>query len=194
MQLGASAWTAWARSKGAGRPATEPGKPAGAGEPRVRCPARANRRCAPCTCHLENKSPGRAAARSGPHGPKKTKPGKPGPWKSRKATREGGPCSSREIARRRSSAVSALTSFETTLGLVDHVDAALPAHDAAVAVALFERAERVCDLHLGLSSYRGARAPVVEVWLRFREAGEGHGGRYWDRTSGPYDVNVVLYR
>ena len=24
--------------------------------------------------------------------------------------------------------------------------------------------------------------------------GENNGGRYWDRTSGHYDVNVVLYR
>jgi len=24
--------------------------------------------------------------------------------------------------------------------------------------------------------------------------GLSNGGQYWDRTSGPYDVNVVLYR
>jgi hypothetical protein len=24
--------------------------------------------------------------------------------------------------------------------------------------------------------------------------GPGDGGRYWDRTSDPHDVNVVLYR
>jgi|TARA_R100000049_G_C1910320_1_gene57846 hypothetical protein len=36
---------------------------------------------------------------------------------------------------------SALTGFEPGLGLVDHIDAALTAHNAAVAVALFERAE-----------------------------------------------------
>jgi len=46
---------------------------------------------------------------------------------------------------------SALTCFEAALGLVDHVDAALAAHDAAIAMALLERAERVLDLHLAFS-------------------------------------------
>jgi hypothetical protein len=35
----------------------------------------------------------------------------------------------------------ALTSFEPALRFVDHINAALTAHNAAVAVALFERAE-----------------------------------------------------
>ncbi len=38
-------------------------------------------------------------------------------------------------------ASSALTGFEPALRLVDHIDAALTAHDAAIAVALLERAE-----------------------------------------------------
>lgn len=35
----------------------------------------------------------------------------------------------------------ALTGFEPALGLVDNIDPALTAHDAAIAVALLERAE-----------------------------------------------------
>ena len=38
--------------------------------------------------------------------------------------------------------------FESTLGFVDHVDAALAAHDTAIAMPAFQRAERVSDLHL----------------------------------------------
>jgi hypothetical protein len=36
---------------------------------------------------------------------------------------------------------SALTGFEPALRLVDHIDTALTAHDAAIAVTLLERAE-----------------------------------------------------
>jgi hypothetical protein len=53
---------------------------------------------------------------------------------------------------------SALTGFETLLRLVDHIDAALAAHDLAIAMTLLERAERVTDLHRS-SPIRGARAP-----------------------------------
>ena len=42
---------------------------------------------------------------------------------------------------------SALTCLEPTLCLVDHVDTALAAHDAAVAVPVLQRAERVANLH-----------------------------------------------
>ena len=48
---------------------------------------------------------------------------------------------------------SALTGFEPALGLVDHVNAAFTAHDLTIAMPRFERAERVADLHGGLSSY-----------------------------------------
>lgn len=41
----------------------------------------------------------------------------------------------------------ALTSLELALRLVDHIDAALAAHDAAIAVALLERTEGVANLH-----------------------------------------------
>jgi hypothetical protein len=41
----------------------------------------------------------------------------------------------------RQQSASALTGFEPALGLVDHVYTALAAHNAAVAVALLERAE-----------------------------------------------------
>jgi hypothetical protein len=40
-----------------------------------------------------------------------------------------------------------LTGFEARLRLVDYVDAALTAYDAAIAVTLLKRAERVFDLH-----------------------------------------------
>ena len=51
----------------------------------------------------------------------------------------------------------ALTGFEPALRLVDHIDAALTAHDAAIAVALLERAEGVTYLH-GFVSYLSRRA------------------------------------
>ncbi len=57
----------------------------------------------------------------------------------------------------------ALTSFEATLRLVNNVDAALAAHDAAIAVTLLERAEGVANFH-GSSPSRGAAiAPVFRL-------------------------------
>ena len=53
-----------------------------------------------------------------------------------------------------------LTGFKPTLRLVDHIDAALTAHDAAIAVALLERAEGVTYLHgrvLFIFAARGLR-------------------------------------
>src|SRR5712671_767760 len=41
----------------------------------------------------------------------------------------------------------ALAGLEARIGLVDDVDAALAAHDAAVLVALLERLQRIGDLH-----------------------------------------------
>ena len=46
--------------------------------------------------------------------------------------------------------MSALTSFEPTLGLVDHVDATFATHNPAITVPVLQRTERVLDLH-GLS-------------------------------------------
>ena len=51
----------------------------------------------------------------------------------------------------------ALASFEPTLRLVDYIDAALTAHDAAIAMTLLERAEGVAYLHGSVPSCRGAR-------------------------------------
>ena len=85
---------------------------------------------------------------------------------------------------------STLTSLEATLRLVDHIDAAFTAHDLAIAVTLLERAERVTDLHM-VFSYIAARVRL-EILVPPKE--RRNGGRYWDRTSGHYDVNVVLYR
>ena len=55
---------------------------------------------------------------------------------------------------------SALAGFEPALRLVDDVDAALAAHDTAVAVTLLERAERVLDLHRS-SPFVAARACAI---------------------------------
>lgn len=55
-----------------------------------------------------------------------------------------------------------LTCFEATLCLIDHVNAALAAHNTAVAVPVLERAERVLDLHvILLISRRGMRHLVA---------------------------------
>ena len=61
----------------------------------------------------------------------------------------------------------ALAGLEPALRLVDHIDAALAAHDAAIAVALLERAEGVTYLHGRCPICRGARfAPWVAVHPR----------------------------
>ena len=90
---------------------------------------------------------------------------------------------------------SALAGFELALRLVDHIDAALAAHDAAIAMTLLERAERVTDLHWpSPSSRRGER--LIRSMTR-GHGGRGsvnNGGRYKDRTCDPFDVNEVLYR
>ena len=52
------------------------------------------------------------------------------------------------LLRRLGAAGSALAGFEPALSFVDHVDAALAAHNAAIAVAVLERAKRVSNLHL----------------------------------------------
>lgn len=52
---------------------------------------------------------------------------------------------------------SALAGFEPALRFVDHVNAAFATHNPAVTMPVFERAERVLDLH-GLSPVPAARA------------------------------------
>ena len=85
--------------------------------------------------------------------------------------------------------VLSLTRFEPRLRLVYHVYSAFTTHDAAVAVTLLKRAERVSDLHGPLLISRRD----MRHWLNCTLTGVD-GGRYWVRTSDPYDVNVVLYR
>ena len=82
-----------------------------------------------------------------------------------------------------------LTRFKPALCFVYHVNPTFSAHNAAFAVALLERAERVFDLH--------GPSPLIEALhcaVLAYPKGPTNGGRYWDRTSDPYDVNVVLYR
>ena len=86
-----------------------------------------------------------------------------------------------------------LTGFEPALRLVDDVNAAFATHNAAVTMPVFERAERIANLH-GRSpvSWRGPAPGCGQssgCWTN-----ELGGGRYWDRTSDPFDVNEVLYR
>ena len=59
-------------------------------------------------------------------------------------------CGFSEPHMRRLYQVSALTSFEPTLGLVDHVNATFTTHNPAITVPVLQRTERVLDLH-GLS-------------------------------------------
>ena len=88
---------------------------------------------------------------------------------------------------------SALAGFEPALRLVDNVDAAFPAHNTAVAVPILERAERIANLH-GRSPHVVARVNAGVTGSPSKQAGLSYGGRYWDRTSDPFDVNEVLYR
>ena len=72
----------------------------------------------------------------------------------------------------------ALTCFEPSLRLVDHIDTALAAHNAAIAVPCFERAERVTDFHRSLLI-------CAALWrLGLQRTTEtsvvANGGRYWD--------------
>ena len=76
----------------------------------------------------------------------------------------------------------ALTSLVALLGLVDDVDPALATNQLVVAVTAADRLQRVTDLHI--------RSPAALREGRKKE----NGGRGWDRTSDPYDVNVVLSR
>ena len=84
---------------------------------------------------------------------------------------------------------SALACLEPALCLVDHVDTALAAHHAAVAMTGLQRTKRVPDFH-ALSPIRGAGSAVCLC----HKPVAVNGGRYWDRTSDPFDVNEVLYR
>ena len=95
---------------------------------------------------------------------------------------------------RRLSDLSALTGLETRVGLVDDVDAAFAAHDLAIAVAALERAERIANLHRSSPIAAHASRALETKCPRLSPGGVNNGGRYWDRTSGHYDVNVVLYR
>ena len=69
------------------------------------------------------------------------------------------------------SCVLTLTGFEPALCLVDHVYAAFAAHDTAIAMPAFQRAERVLDLHQSLLLARRAGASFFAL-------SGGYGGRY----------------
>ena len=86
----------------------------------------------------------------------------------------------------------ALARFEPALRLIDDVNAALAAHNPAITVPVLQRTERVSNLHWSLSLMSRR---MTRLLLRFAATrGGDHGGRYWDRTSDPFDVNEVLYR
>lgn len=89
-------------------------------------------------------------------------------------------------------AKSALTGLVALLRLVDHIDAALAAHDLAITVTRLQRTERVGDFHGRLFPW--SRRITRQLKTMTPGMGAVNGGRYWDRTSGHYDVNVVLYR
>ncbi len=56
----------------------------------------------------------------------------------------------------------ALTSFEAALRFVDYVNAALTAHNTAIAMALLERTERVTNFHVNSPSRGAAIAPLLQ--------------------------------
>ena len=78
---------------------------------------------------------------------------------------------------------SALPRLEALLMLVDDVNPSLAADDLALLVSGLERPKRILDLH-------SITFPAFKSGTTLRQ----NGGRDWDRTSDPYDVNVVLYR
>ena len=86
---------------------------------------------------------------------------------------------------------SALTCLETWVRFVDHVNTALTANNATIAVTRLKGAKRIFDFH-SLSPISGAFC----AWfiLVSNPTRAGNGGYNWDRTSDPFDVNEVLSR
>ena len=70
----------------------------------------------------------------------------------------------------------ALARLEARVGLVDHVNATLAAHDAAVLVTLLERLQGINDLHArsrdleGVQRARNLRAGSVDVNVASRNS------------------------
>ena len=64
--------------------------------------------------------------------------------------------------------ISALSGFEPALRLVDDVDAAFTAHDAAIAMTLLERAEGIANFHVRLLHVAARRCADVAVCARKR--------------------------
>jgi hypothetical protein len=87
----------------------------------------------------------------------------------------------------------ALTGFEPALRLVDHINAAFATHNAAITVPVLERAEGIANFHVLLLFVMARTSAGLRATLQARPVNSG-GGRYWDRTSDPFDVNEVLYR
>jgi hypothetical protein len=67
----------------------------------------------------------------------------------RKPRRKGAVCQPKKLKFRR---ISALTCLKTRVALVDHVGTSLAANDAAKAITLFRRFERIDDFHFSLPS------------------------------------------
>ena len=63
--------------------------------------------------------------------------------------------------------VLTLTGFEPALRLVDYIDAAFTAHDAAIAMTLLERAEGVTYFHVRVLRCRGAAVRRSCSWTRW---------------------------
>lgn len=103
-------------------------------------------------------------------------------------SRLGKDIADRKCADRLERACSALARLEPFLMLVDHEYPPLAANHLALPVTRFQRAQRILDLHFSSPLSRRLSRQL------FRMPVFAHGGRDWDRTSDPYDVNVVLYR
>ena len=76
------------------------------------------------------------------------------------------------------SVILALTGLEATVGLVDHIDPALAAHHLAIAVAAFERAERVANLHRSCP-HRGAQPSALKLKCPRAACGCPEARKWW---------------
>jgi len=68
-------------------------------------------------------------------------------------------------------AALALAGFEPTLGLVDYIDPAFTAHDAAIAVAVLQRPEGVANFHEFYPLSRGAVTSAFVSFMRCCQRG-----------------------
>ena len=83
-----------------------------------------------------------------------------------------------------------LSCLKSSLSFIYHVNPAFSSYEAAVSVSLFKRSKRISNFHniIPLLEYQWSSTYFLKYNPKFI------GGRNWDWTSDPFDVNEVLSR